>query len=274
MRMTPPCRATASGIGVRGRGRRLVDQQSHITDVPQPPPRFPLQAAPNGVSQRRWHAVKSGVSFNTATMVSAVLLSPKGHRPVAFRRRRAEGPDVGSLVDRLPRAPARAHIRRRAEHRAAGRSTPDVIGRARHGTFGCRLESSRETEIEQLHRAIRAKDDVGGLQVAMDDPLLVRGVEPRGDLSCDGQGFLEIHSRGAAGDDDRPASRLRRARGPAPERLACLRGRKAYAMFGWLSEASTCASRSKRARRSGSSANARRHDLERHLPAAGGGRGP
>ena len=36
-------------------------------------------------------------------------------------------------------------------------------------------------------------------------------------------------------------------------------------MFGWLSDASTCASRSKRARRSGSAANASGQDLERDV---------
>ena len=86
----------------------------------------------------------------------------------------------------------------------------------------------------------------------MDDALLVRRFERLGDLPGDGQRFV---------DRDRPA-RDALATGPLP-RPAPSRARDATAffepvdaaMFGWFSDASTSASRWKRARRSWSAAN-------------------
>src|SRR5688572_4852040 len=47
---------------------------------------------------------------------------------------------------------------------------------------GRRLQRLRQSEIEHLHHAVRAQLDVGGLQVAVDDALLVGGPERLGDL--------------------------------------------------------------------------------------------
>ena len=43
----------------------------------------------------------------------------------------------------------------------------------------------RQPEVQQLHAAVRAHDDVAWLEVAVDDSLLVRGAERLRDLSCD-----------------------------------------------------------------------------------------
>jgi len=48
-------------------------------------------------------------------------------------------------------------------------------------------------ESEQLHRAVRPDLDVGGLQVAVDDAPVVRGVERLGDLPRDRQSLVEWH---------------------------------------------------------------------------------
>ena len=53
----------------------------------------------------------------------------------------------------------------------------------------------RQTEVEHLHGAVGADLDVGGLQIAMDDALLVRGFERLGDLAGDGQGVGKIGDR-------------------------------------------------------------------------------
>jgi len=42
----------------------------------------------------------------------------------------------------------------------------------------------------RLHRAVGAHLDVRGLQIAVDDPLLVRGFECFGNLSCDRESFI------------------------------------------------------------------------------------
>ncbi len=54
-----------------------------------------------------------------------------------------------------------------------------------------RVERLGETEVQHLHRAVTSHLDVRGLQIAMDDPLLVRRLERLGDLLRDGQRFVE-----------------------------------------------------------------------------------
>ena len=50
-----------------------------------------------------------------------------------------------------------------------------------------RVHRLRQTEVEHLHRAVGADFDVRGLEIAMDDALLVRGFERVGDLARDRQ---------------------------------------------------------------------------------------
>ena len=54
-----------------------------------------------------------------------------------------------------------------------------------------RVHRFRQPEVEHLHRAVGADLDVRGLQIAMDDALLVRGFERLGDLLRDRQRFVE-----------------------------------------------------------------------------------
>jgi hypothetical protein len=51
----------------------------------------------------------------------------------------------------------------------------------------------REAEVQHLHRAVRAHLDVGRLEIAMDDALIVRGFERIGDLSRDRADVGERH---------------------------------------------------------------------------------
>jgi hypothetical protein len=57
-----------------------------------------------------------------------------------------------------------------------------------------RRRELRETEVEDLHDAIARDPDVGRLQIAMDDPLLVRGIERVGKLASDPQRFVQRDS--------------------------------------------------------------------------------
>ena len=52
------------------------------------------------------------------------------------------------------------------------------------------FERFRQAEIQHLHRAVIAHLDVGRLQIAMDDPLFVCSFHRVGDLSGDGDGFV------------------------------------------------------------------------------------
>jgi hypothetical protein len=53
-----------------------------------------------------------------------------------------------------------------------------------------RLQGFRQTEIEDLHRAVLPDFDVGGFQVAVHDALFVRRFERLRDLSGNGQGCV------------------------------------------------------------------------------------
>jgi hypothetical protein len=50
-------------------------------------------------------------------------------------------------------------------------------------------EASRQSEVEHLHLPLAADDDVAGLDVAVDDPRRVRGLEGVGDLQRDPDDF-------------------------------------------------------------------------------------
>ena len=53
-----------------------------------------------------------------------------------------------------------------------------------------------EPEVEHLDGAVVTHLDVAGLQIAMDDPLLVRRVERLGDLSCQRERFVDRQRAG------------------------------------------------------------------------------
>ncbi len=119
-----------------------------------------------------------------------------------------------------------------------------------------RVERLRQPEVQHLDDAVVADLDVRRLQIAMDDALLVRRFERVGDLPGDGQRLVERQT------GRRRAMQRRRASAPRPvpsrgtTSAALSSNPYRCAMLGWLSDASTCASRLKRARRSGSLATA------------------
>ena len=56
------------------------------------------------------------------------------------------------------------------------------------GLFPCKR--LRQSEVQHLHLAVGRDLDVGGLQVAVDDALLMRGFEGFGNLQGQLQGFF------------------------------------------------------------------------------------
>jgi hypothetical protein len=93
----------------------------------------------------------------------------------------------------LPLACSGTHIRRRAEdHARHGRVHRD---RRRHrgaaGGRDRRIHRFREAEVEHLHRAVGPQLDVGWLEIAVDDALVVRGAKRIGDLAGNGERFVD-----------------------------------------------------------------------------------
>jgi hypothetical protein len=92
----------------------------------------------------------------------------------------AEAEDIGSHVDCLARRLFWRHVARRTENGA-----DDSV---RHGVrevvllVACRLQQLGEAEIEKLDRPIWRDENVGGLQVAVQDAAIVSGLQCPRDL--------------------------------------------------------------------------------------------
>ena len=127
------------------------------------------------------------------TSVTVVALERAAARQ-HFVEHAAERPDVGALVDALAARLLRAHVRGRAHDDArAGRRGVVIVGDCVTMAPPRRSGSSSlgQAEVEHLDRAVGRDLDVGRLQVAMDDALLVRRLERLGDLPGDGQRFVQ-----------------------------------------------------------------------------------
>ena len=92
---------------------------------------------------------------------------------------RPEGEEVGPLVRGLPAHLLGRHVAHRPEHDAGLRAAGDGahVRLAALVLLGLEL---RETEVEDLDPAVLRQEQVLGLQVPVDDPLLVRRREPVG----------------------------------------------------------------------------------------------
>ena len=112
-----------------------------------------------------------------------------------------ERPDDGALIDRLATRLLRTHVGRGAEdhpglcHRRCGQRRR--LRHARRRACG-RVQRLSEAEVEHLDRAVGAHLDVGGFQIAVNDPLFVGGFERLGDLFRDRQRLVDGNR--AAGD--------------------------------------------------------------------------
>ena len=167
----------------------------------------------------------------------------------------------------LPASLLRAHVGGGAqEHSGAGHLRGQGRGQgewralqvARWPTRDRRIERFGEPEVEDLDVAVLVDLDVGRLEIAVDDAVLVGGSRelrrsarrwavPRRRDRPRSRSSLRVVARGELHDEE-----VELAIGAGSSRP----GRDDPAIFGWLSAASTLASRSKRARRSGSCATA------------------
>ena len=205
-------------------------------------------------------AFQSGSSLRIAASVSLIVSPRKG---AAARQHLeqddAERPDVRAAIDHAATRLLGRHVGGGAED-DAGRG--GLIGqRRRHRGVGRgprrrarRAQRLGQAEVQHLDGAVGTQLDVGRLQIAVDDAVLVRELHGVGDLSRDGDGLVDGTGPARCG---RPASGLRSAPAPGRGRGAAVARRLSSRpwmapMLGWFSEASSCASRVKRASRSGS----------------------
>ena len=107
-----------------------------------------------------------------------------------------KGPDVAALVRRFSLGLLWRHVSRRAEdhtgrrHRwgGDGRGLGQLRRRTHRPSW---LRHLGQAEVQYFHRAVVSDLDVRRLQVAVHDPVLVRGLERVGDLAGDGQRFVD-----------------------------------------------------------------------------------
>ena len=167
-------------------GQLVFDLDARVADVLQTPAYVPLQAAAQqapdaGRRVRRQHRVRG--------IAAEHLREGLGRRRPGERRlsgqqlveHDAEGPDVGLAARHLAAGLLGAHVGGGAHHRVRFGDGGRVV---RSG-----LDRLGEAEVQHLHAAVRRHLDVGGLQIAVDDALVVRGLQRLGDLERKRQRF-------------------------------------------------------------------------------------
>ena len=134
--------------------------------------------------------------MSTPASTSLTVSPTKSRRPVSISQStHAEGPDVGSLVDGLAAGLLGRHVGRGAEDDPGSRAGVGESGGLRQlaGRPAARTAATPglgEAEVEHLDLAVGRQLDVGGLQVAVDDAVLVRLLERLGDLLRDRDRFV------------------------------------------------------------------------------------
>ena len=213
--------ASASSISMRATpisGRRLRGSFS----------RQRRSSRRTGAGVEAGSASRSGSrSMMRATIVGDVLAVERASARQHLVEHAAERPDVGALVDGFARAPVRDSCRRRCRE-----SMPAAAGHRQRRRHPARRRAPPRPPSSALARPKSstltvpsgAQLDVGGLQIAVDDAVLVRGFERVGDLPRDRQRFVE-RQRSAA-RCGRRASGPRRAPARAHACRRCLRGRR------------------------------------------------
>ena len=185
------CRGGRQSCGRRARGR-IVKLDPRIADVAQPLLRILAEASQEHAADARRHIGRQhapvGIARENRGHRVRDGLPGKRERPAEHLVEDApERPDVGSLVDAPAARGLRAHVRRRSEDHTGHRSERGDgrrhrgIGR-RGAAVARRVERLGETEVEDLDHAVGGQLDVRRLQVAVNDPALVRRLERLRDL--------------------------------------------------------------------------------------------
>ena len=193
----------------------LLERDARVADRLEPPRGVLLQALLEQRPQRRRHARRQLrevglLVHDRAQHVRhrlAVEGAPAGEHLVEHA---AEGPDVRAAVDGLAARLLRAHVAGGAEqharlrHRERGRVRG--LGVLRPGER-VGVERLGQAEVEHLDAAVAVDHDVRGLQVAVHDALLVRGLERLGDPEREAGRLLRLERAALQPGGERLAGR-------------------------------------------------------------------
>ncbi len=176
-----------------------------LADVAQAVPRVPVEAAAyelahRGRGRRRQRAEVRLAGEDGGEHVAHRLSVEEPPACEHLPEDDAEGPDVGAPVDGLSAGLLGRHVRGRAEDDSGAAPGGRHRGRVHHRGRALEVDGRRgarrvhrlgEAEVEDLDLAVRRELDVCGLEVAVDDPLLVRLLHRLGDLPGDGERLVE-----------------------------------------------------------------------------------
>ena len=181
-----------------GRDRiEILELDSRVGDVMKTPARLSLQAA----AQEPVHGKRSAcrqqrpVGFAMQDGADGVGDRLPAEEPVTgehLEENDPEGPHVGLLIDGLAARLFGRHVGGRSQDDALLRHRRGDRGRGRRVAVGLVAQKyAGEPEVEQLDAPILRHLDVRRFQVAMDDALGVRRLQPLGDLPSEWERFLD-----------------------------------------------------------------------------------
>ncbi|OFW47357.1 MAG: hypothetical protein A3J29_23325 [Acidobacteria bacterium RIFCSPLOWO2_12_FULL_67_14b] len=154
----------------------LVEGRPDVGHALEAVGRVLAEAAFDHARQRRGHRERGGLI--TKNSGQHVRRGGSGEGAAAgdhLVQQRPKTEDIGTVIERLSLRLFRRHVTDRPQHRA---------GRGPGGIRRIGLHHLGDTEIQQLRRAA-VDEHIRGLQVTVQDALVVRGLEGAGDL--DGQ---------------------------------------------------------------------------------------
>ncbi len=185
-----------------GGGRYRLELDTKVAGAVPAAARILVQAPPNtrakGGRERRRQ--QRPVRLSGAAPTPAPPTRRRRQRPAApsaSRRARPRRPRCRRARSTgRPFACSGRHIRRRAQDHPSLRQRGRGNGRGQRVVHAAaapvRLHRLGQPEVQHLHGAVGPHLDVGGLQIAMDDALLVRRLQRLGDLRRDRQGVSSI----------------------------------------------------------------------------------
>jgi hypothetical protein len=140
-----------------------------------------LEQTTHAAWQTGWQTAPIRIALDNAGDDARVRIAVENALPAEhFEQHAAESPDIGAPVDLAAARLLRAHVRRRADRPPLNLSQLLTVPRP------CiRCQGLRDAEVEHLDRAVGANLDIRWLQIAVNDALLVRGIEGPCDLLGD-----------------------------------------------------------------------------------------